>query len=153
MGRYIWQRTGWPRLTSRSEELLVALGRVRHAQGELAARAEHVGLEARAEVLVDEAMTTAAIEGESLPRDAVHSSVARRLGLATAGLPVAERHVDGLVEMLMDAPKPRRALVRGTCGWLACCAVPNRVLRHAQDHSGWFSHRHRVHAGRLRACG
>lgn len=103
MGRYIWQRADWPRLAWRSEELLVVLGKVRHTQGDLAARAEHVGLEARAEVLVDEAMTTAAIEGESLPRDAVRSSVAHRLGLPTAGLPVAERHVDGLVEMLMDA--------------------------------------------------
>jgi Fic family protein len=103
MGRYIWQRTGWPQLTWRSEELLVLIGRVRHAQGGLSARAERIGLEAQAEVLVDEAVTTAAIEGEKLARDSVRSSVAHRLGLPTAGLPATERHIDGLVEMLMDA--------------------------------------------------
>jgi Fic family protein len=103
MGRYIWQRPGWPRLTWRSDKLLATVGSVRHAQGELAARAEHAGLEAHAEVLVDEAVTTAAIEGEKLARDAVRSSVARRLGLPTAGLPATERHIDGLVEMLTDA--------------------------------------------------
>jgi Fic family protein len=103
MGRYIWQQAGWPQLSWRSEELLVAVGRVRRAQGQLVARAEDVGLEARAEVLVDEAVTTAAIEGEKLPRDSVRSSVARRLGLPTAGLPATERRIDGLVEMLTDA--------------------------------------------------
>ena len=62
-----------------------------------------LGLELQAEVLTSEGVATAAIEGESLNRDAVRSSVARRLGLPTAGLPPAPRHVDGLVEMLMDA--------------------------------------------------
>jgi Fic family protein len=57
----------------------------------------------KAEVLTEEAFTTAAIEGEMLDRNSVRSSVARRLGLPTAGLPPAERQVDGLVEMLVDA--------------------------------------------------
>jgi Fic family protein len=35
----------------------------------------------------------------------VRSSVARRLGLPTAGMPQAPRHVDGLVEMLLDATR------------------------------------------------
>lgn len=60
-------------------------------------------MELQAEVLVEEAFTTAAIEGEKLDRDSIRSSVARRLGLPTAGLPPTVRHVDGLVEMLIDA--------------------------------------------------
>jgi hypothetical protein len=56
-----------------------------------------------AAVLAEEAFTTAAIEGEKLDRQAIKSSVARRMGLPEAGLPPAERHVDGLVEMLADA--------------------------------------------------
>ena len=59
--------------------------------------------EAQAEILVEETVKTAAIEGEVLDRDSVRSSVARRLGLSEAGLPPAERHVDGLVEVLLDA--------------------------------------------------
>ena len=66
MGRYIWQSSGWPNITWRSEELLVALGKARQAQGELVAQAKYLGLEGQAEILIDEAVTTAAIEGETL---------------------------------------------------------------------------------------
>jgi len=59
--------------------------------------------EAQAEILTEETIKTAAIEGQSLSRNSVRSSVARRLGLPIAGLPSAERHVDGLVEMILDA--------------------------------------------------
>jgi len=59
--------------------------------------------EAQAEILTEETIKTAAIEGQSLSRNSVRSSIARRLGLPIAGLPSAERHVDGLVEMILDA--------------------------------------------------
>lgn len=59
--------------------------------------------EAQAEILVEETIKTAAIEGETLNRDSVRSSVARHLGLPAAGLPAAERYVDGLVDLLLDA--------------------------------------------------
>jgi Fic family protein len=62
-------------------------------------------LEIQADVLTEEAVTTAAIEGEQLNRERVRSSVARRLGLPTAGLPKTERTIDGLVEMLLDATR------------------------------------------------
>jgi Fic family protein len=74
-------------------------------KGELLAKAEFFELSMQAEVLTEEAFTTAAIEGELLNRDSVRSSVARRLGLPTAGLPAVERHIDGLVEMLIDATR------------------------------------------------
>ena len=62
-----------------------------------------VGLQDQANFLTEEALTTSAIEGEKLDRNTVRSSVARRLGLSTAGLPITERRVEGLVEMLLDA--------------------------------------------------
>ncbi len=58
-----------------------------------------------ADLICEEALTTAAIEGESLSRDHVRSSVARRLGLPTAGLPTPPRPVDGLVDILVDATR------------------------------------------------
>ena len=61
-----------------------------------------MGLELEAEVLAEEAQNTAAIEGEHLDRDSIRSSVARRLGLPTAGLPPVHRQVDGLIEMLLE---------------------------------------------------
>jgi Fic family protein len=85
--------------------LLRPLGKARQAQGELLAKADYFELGRQAEVLTEEAFTTAAIEGELLNRDSIRSSVARRLGLPTAGLPAAERRVDGLVEMLIDATR------------------------------------------------
>lgn len=103
MGHYIWQRASWPQLTWNSDPLMGPLGKVRLSQGKLIEQAAYLGLASHAEVLTDEALTTAAIEGETLDRDAIRSSVARRLGLPTAGLPVADRNVDGLVEMLIDA--------------------------------------------------
>ena len=103
MVHYVWQSLNWPNFRWNSDALLRPLGQTRQSQGRLLGEAEYIGLEMQAEVLIEEAFTTAAIEGEKLDRNAIKSSVARRLGLPTAGLPPAERHVDGLVEMLVDA--------------------------------------------------
>jgi len=105
MGQYIWQLPSWPDLAWDSTSLLRPLGKTRHAQGKLLGKSSYFGLTLQAEVLTEEAFTTAAIEGEKLDRDSVRSAVARRLGLPTAGLPASERHVDGLVEMLLDATR------------------------------------------------
>lgn len=80
---------------------------------EIIAKSEYFGLDIQAEVLTQEAITTAAIEGEILARDSVRSSVSHCLGLPPAGLPVAERHIDGLVEVLIDATRnPWRTSLR-----------------------------------------
>lgn len=63
-------------------------------------------LEAVAAILVEDGVTTSAIEGERLDLEAVRSSVARHLGLPTAGLPAPPRAVDGLIEVLLDATRP-----------------------------------------------
>lgn len=103
MAHYIWQSPGWPTMTWNSDVLLEPMGAARFAQGRLLGQAAYVGLAAHADVLAEEAVKTAVIEGEQLDLDAVRSSVARRLGLPAAGLPPTERHVEGLVEMLLDA--------------------------------------------------
>jgi Fic family protein len=43
------------------------------------------------------------IEGEYLDADQVRSSIARQLGMEIAGMVPADRHVDGVVEMMLDA--------------------------------------------------
>jgi Fic family protein len=108
MSRYIWQLPDWTsRLRWDSDRLLTPLAATRRRQGEILGAAAglgfDLGLEAGAAILTDEAVTTAAIEGEVLDPETVRSSVARKLGLPTAGLPATARHVDGLVEMLVDA--------------------------------------------------
>jgi Fic family protein len=107
--KYIWQNRDWTDFSWQSDALLPLLGEARQTQGRILARARSLGFalthEAQAEVLTEEAVKTSAIEGEVLNRDSVRSSVARHLGLPQAGLPRAERPVDGLVEILLDATK------------------------------------------------
>ena len=103
MAKYLWQSKDWPEFTWDSGEILGPLGRARKAQGMVISQAAWIGLETQATVIVEEAFTTSAIEGEKLDRDAIRSSVARRLGLSMRGLPAESRETDGLVEMLHDA--------------------------------------------------
>ena len=59
--------------------------------------------EAQFQALMQDALKTSEIEGEILDRDQVRSSLARRLGLEVAGMVPVDRHVDGVVAMLLDA--------------------------------------------------
>ena len=103
----IWQRDSWPKLTWDSNALLSLLGQARLVQGNLLGRVKRLGFrlgeEAQADILTEEAIKTAAIEGERLNPQMVRSSVARHLGLRETGLIPATRSVDGLVEMILDA--------------------------------------------------
>jgi len=105
---YIWQNTSWPNFTWDSELLLKPLGDVRFNQGSLIAQIRELGFDiqqtARADVLVEEALKTSAIEGEKLDPDAVRSSVGRQLGIPDAGLKnVQDQKADGLIQILLDA--------------------------------------------------
>lgn len=107
--QWIWQQPDWPQFRFDKAKLAVPLARARLAQGKIlgAAHLLDSGLtrEAVAAVLVEDALTTSAIEGEKLNLEAVRSSVARRLGLPSAGLPVPPRAVDGLIDVLLDATR------------------------------------------------
>ncbi|MFH1504243.1 MAG: DUF4172 domain-containing protein [Candidatus Omnitrophota bacterium] len=105
--RYIWQCDSWPKLTWNSDTLLSLLGNARFLQGNLLGRFKRLrfrlGEEAQADILVEEAIKTAEIEGERLNPKMVRSSVARHLGLREDGLILTTRSVDGLVEVILDA--------------------------------------------------
>ncbi|MGH9425050.1 MAG: Fic family protein, partial [Terriglobia bacterium] len=105
--KYVWQQENWPKLTWKSEPLLPLISKARFAQGKLLTKVASLGFklgrEAQADILTEEALKTSAIEGERLNRENVRSSVARHLGLPAAGLAPANRFVDGLVEVLLDA--------------------------------------------------
>jgi Fic family protein len=59
--------------------------------------------EANLQTLTLDVLKSSEIEGELLDADQVRSSIARRLGMDIAGLVPSDRHVDGVVEMLLDA--------------------------------------------------
>jgi len=83
------------------------LAAVRHQQGRLIGRMEGLGFTLRAEATLqtrtEEVLKSSEIEGEVLDRDQVRSSVARRLGMDIGALTPADRHVEGVVEMILDA--------------------------------------------------
>lgn len=104
--RYIWQQKEWPHFTWDGAALLSPLGECRLLQGKLLSKLETLGLdldrEAQADILVEETVKTAAIENEQLDVRSVRSSVSRRLGLPSAGMPF-DRRIDDLVSVLVDA--------------------------------------------------
>lgn len=59
--------------------------------------------EAALQTLTLDVLKSSEIEGEILNAEQVRSSIARRLGMEIAGLVPADRHVDGVVEMMLDA--------------------------------------------------
>lgn len=104
---YVWQNKTWPCFTWQSDPLVKPLGETRLLQGKIMTQAKMLGFElgreAQANLITEEAVKTAAIEGETLNPVLVRSSVAKQLGLPMAGLPAPERSVDGLVEVLINA--------------------------------------------------
>ena len=61
--------------------------------------------QATLQVLTQEVIKTSEIEGERLDLDAVRSSIARRLGLDIGALAPSDRHVDGVVDVVLDATR------------------------------------------------
>ena len=103
--RYIWQHRAWPQLAFDAAALAPALDQARLEQGRLLGLLGAIGLEqanaVQRELWVQEALATAAIEGEQLNLKSLRSSVAHRLHLADA--PGADRSVEGLVQVMQDA--------------------------------------------------
>lgn len=106
-GAYIHERAGWPGFRWDHPRIWAGLVDVRHRQGRLIGRMEGLGFQLQAEAvlhsLTEEVLKSSEIEGERLDRDQVRSSIARRLGLDIGGLTPADRDVEGVVEMMLDA--------------------------------------------------
>src|SRR5690606_15464306 len=86
---YIHKRKEWPNLTWDQSALAAKLAEVRHLQGKLLGRMEGLGFalrnEATLKTLTNDVLKTSEIEGENLDSEQVRSSIARRLGMDTAG--------------------------------------------------------------------
>ena len=106
---YIHEQPDWPRLHWRRETLVDALANVRHRQGRLLGRMETLGFDLRREAvlgtLVEDVVKSSDIEGEKLDAAEVRSSIARRLGMDAGGVAPADRDVEGIVELMLDATR------------------------------------------------
>jgi len=107
MNLYIHQSPDWPRFRWDDKTLSPRLADVRHRQGRLLGRMEGLGFSLRSEALLNtltlDVLKTSEIEGAVLDAAQVRSSIARRLGVDIGALVPADRHVEGVVEMLLDA--------------------------------------------------
>src|SRR6476660_8755172 len=105
--KYIHQQKDWPRFRWAEDTLLRPLAAVRHRQGRLVGHMQGLGFSLRTEAvlqtLTQDVLKSSEIEGEVLDRQQVRSSIARRLGIDIGALTPADRHVDGVVEMMLDA--------------------------------------------------
>lgn len=107
MAKYIYQQAAWPQFQWDQADLAEQLAAVSRHQGRLIGRMEALGLTLRAEAvleaLTEEVTKSSDIEGETLDREQVRSSLARKLGMDIAGLKTPDRNVEGVVEMMLDA--------------------------------------------------
>jgi Fic family protein len=110
---YIYELPKWPDLRWDSEALAKQLAAVRLRQGQLIGRMRALGFSQQEEAvlttLTEEVLKSSEIEGEKLDKDAVRSSLARRLGMDAGALPSADRNVEGVVEMMLDATQKFKA--------------------------------------------
>ena len=104
---YIWQRPDWPHWRYDLAALASPLTEVSRAQGLLLGRLADTGLALREQAslatLTDDVVNTSQIEGETLSVQSVRSSLARRLGVDIGAIAPVDRHVEGIVEMVLDA--------------------------------------------------
>ena len=163
MPSYIHDLPDWPGFVWDNGHLAAALAAARHLQGRLVGRMEALGFEVREETvlrtLTEDVLKSSEIEGEALDADQVRSSVARRLGIDVGGLQAADRHVEGVVEMMLDAtqhydqpltderlfgwhaslfPTGRSGMHRIVVGaWRAPCGTRRRTMRYGGSRCRW----------------
>ncbi len=146
---YIHERDDWPRFHWDQEGLANQLAAVRHRQGRLIGRMEGLGFRLREEAvlstLTQDVLKSSEIEGEILDIEQVRSSLARRLGLDIGALAPADRYVEGVVELMLDATqKYEEPLTEERLfGWHAALFPTGRSGMHRirvgewrDDHSG-----------------
>ncbi len=106
---YIHEREDWPNLHWDLTRLADPLATTRYKQGRILGHMKALGFELRQQAALDtltaDVVKTSEIEGEALDKLEVRSSIARRLGMDIGALPPADRNVEGVVEMMLDATR------------------------------------------------
>lgn len=105
---YIYEIAHWPNFTWDQKQISPLLLQIRHQQGRLIGGMESIGFRLREEAILEtltrDVVKSSEIEGEILDYSLVRSSVAKRLGIEiTTHHHAADRNIDGMVEILLDA--------------------------------------------------
>ena len=107
MAKYIYEYKNWTDFSWQDKDINAVFGEVRLMQGKIIGQMNALGFfakeEATLKALTLEVVKSSEIEGELLNYDQVRSSIARRLGINTAGLVSSNHNIEGVVEMMLDA--------------------------------------------------
>jgi Fic family protein len=107
MPKYIYEYKNWTNFTWQDSVINSIFGEVRLMQGKIIGQMNALGFSAKEEAtltaLTMDVVKSSEIEGELLNYAQVRSSIARRLGINTAGLVKSNRNIEGVVEMMLDA--------------------------------------------------
>ena len=142
---YIHQLKKWPDFHWNEQEFISLLSEVRNLQGKLMGKVELLGFElkgeANLETLIQDVLQTSEIEGELLNPELVRSSIATRLGLEYSGLEQSDRHVDGIVELMLDATQNDNKILttERLFGWHAALFPNGRSGMHKIELAQWRS--------------
>lgn len=113
MAKYIYEHKDWPNFSWDEKEINAVFGEVKLIQGKIIGQMNALGFSAIEETTLNaltlDVVKSSEIEGELLNYEQVRSSIARRLGINTGGLVPSSRHIEGIVEMMLDATQ-RHAL-------------------------------------------
>jgi len=140
---YIHELSDWATFHWDEGRLVTSLAAARHLQGRLVGQMEALGFRVREEAvlqtLTEDVLKSSEIEGEKLDADQVRSSVARRLGIDIGGLQPADRHVEGVVEMILDATQRYDQPLTGErlFGWHASLFPTGRSGMHRITVGAW----------------
>ncbi|WP_270087120.1 Fic family protein [Sphingobacterium sp. SYP-B4668] len=143
MAVYIHERYNWTDFHWEDEKILSLLSDVRNLQGKLIGKVELLGFElkdeANLETLIQDVVQSSEIEGEILNPEQVRSSIATRLGLDNSGLVNADRHVDGVVEMMLDATQntDKKLSIQRLYDWHGALFPTGRSGLHKIDVAQW----------------
>ena len=144
---YIHELSDWPRFHWDDGRLTAPLATTSPLQGRLLGQMEALGFtvteQAVLRTLTEDVLKTSEIEGERLDADQVRSSVARRLGMDIGGLARADRHVEGVVEMMLDATQryDQPLTAERLFGWQASLFPTGRSGMHRITVGAWRTDR------------
>jgi Fic family protein len=143
MAIYMHQLKNWPHLQGDEQAFISLLSEVRNLQGKLMGKIELLGFqlkdEANLETLIQDVIQTSEIEGEILNPESVRSSIATRLGLNYSGIENTDRHVEGIVELMLDATQNTNKILSDErlFGWHAALFPTGRSGIHKIEVANW----------------
>lgn len=153
MNMYIHQLKNWPNFIWDANKLALKLGEVRHRQGKILGQVRALGFKFQEETMLRtltlDIVKSSEIEGELLNPEQVRSSIAKRLGIEVVGIVNAERNVEGVVEMMLDATQNYKDILTEDriFGWHASLFPAGRSGMYKIKVAGWRDHAMQVTSG------